>query len=142
VLGKWALILVDVMITSTQFSFILCYIIYITQSTHDLLLSLAGTKVELWIITVGLSVIILPLTLKRNLKSLEYCFSFGSICNVVGAAIIIGVLTHRFENNGHKWGENLEMLNNETYLSFVGFSIYSWEGIGVIMPIMEAAAKP
>jgi len=34
------------------------------------------------------------------------------------------------------------MLNNETYLSFVGFSIYSWEGIGVIMPIMEATAKP
>ena len=132
----------DIMITTSQFSFILCYIIYITQSTHDLFLHLAGIKLSLFTITLCLSLLIVPVTLYRNLKNIECCFSFGTFCNLAAGIIIIAVLTKRYEDNEHHWGEEVEALNPNTYLSFVGFAIYTWEGIGLIMPIMDASENP
>jgi proton-coupled amino acid transporter len=33
-------------------------------------------------------------------------------------------------------------INPNTWLNMVGFSVYSYEGIGIILPIMDLTAKP
>ena len=41
-----------------------------------------------------------------------------------------------------EFGPNLEMINEKSYLVTLGFAIYSYEGIGIVMPVMHACADP
>ena len=141
ILGRWARILSDIMIIGTQFSFILCYILYIVQSSNDVLTE-KGIKIGVWTIAMILSLIVIPVTLIRQLNNLSCGFVVGVICIVASALISLILLQIKFENNGYHAGKNLMMLNSDTYLSFVGFSIYSWEAIGIIMPIMDQTERP
>ena len=44
---------------------------------------------------------------------------------------------------GTGWqAENLPKFDNKNYLTTVGFCIYAFEGIGVVMPIMQSCEKP
>ena len=141
VLGRWARILSDIMIIGTQFSFILCYILYIVQSSHDILFE-KGIKLNLWVIASLLSLIVIPVTLIRELNNLKCGFVLGVVCILASALISLILLQIKYEDNGYHSGKNIMLFNPETYLSFVGFSIYSWEAIGIIMPIMDQCEKP
>jgi proton-coupled amino acid transporter len=37
---------------------------------------------------------------------------------------------------------NIVFLNSSKFLNVIGFAIYSYEGIGVILPVMELTAQP
>ena len=39
-------------------------------------------------------------------------------------------------------GPNIEAFNEKSYSVTVGFAIYSFEGIGIVMPIMQACESP
>ena len=41
-----------------------------------------------------------------------------------------------------KIGQGVVALNEDNFLMMVGFSCYAYEGIGVVMPIMQATAVP
>ena len=40
------------------------------------------------------------------------------------------------------WGTGNELFNNATWLTMIGSSVYSYEGIGVILPLLEVTEKP
>ena len=40
------------------------------------------------------------------------------------------------------WGADLQAINYNGCMTMVGFSCYAYEGIGVVMPIMQASAVP
>ena len=39
-------------------------------------------------------------------------------------------------------GPNVKAYNEDGFWLMVGFAIYAYEGIGVVMPIMQASAEP
>jgi len=39
-------------------------------------------------------------------------------------------------------GPGLVPVNDQRYQLFIGFAIYSFEGIGVVMPIMHSCSEP
>ena len=39
-------------------------------------------------------------------------------------------------------GPNIEPFNNNLYWNMIGFSVYCFEGIGCVMPIMESCSCP
>lgn len=47
-------------------------------------------------------------------------------------------LVHLEENKA--WGEGVEAFNSSTWLTMVGSAIYSYEGIGVVLPLYEVTA--
>jgi hypothetical protein len=42
----------------------------------------------------------------------------------------------------HGWGKGIEAFNEATWLSIIGSAIYSYEGIGVVLPIVEVTENP
>jgi proton-coupled amino acid transporter len=37
----------------------------------------------------------------------------------------------------HPVAEGIEVINSKTFLNVVGFAVYSYEGIGIIIPVMD-----
>lgn len=44
------------------------------------------------------------------------------------------------KDNG--WGNNVPLFNTETWLTMIGSAIYSYEGIGVVIPLLEVTENP
>jgi hypothetical protein len=42
----------------------------------------------------------------------------------------------------HGWGTDIKLFNEATWLSIIGSAIYSYEGIGVVLPIVEVTENP
>jgi proton-coupled amino acid transporter len=55
--------------------------------------------------------------------------------------IIVFSIMHVVDNDG-KWGEGIEIINESTWLTIIGSAIYSYEGIGTIIPILEVTENP
>ena len=92
VLGNWGRIACDIMITSTQFSFCWCYVLYIISSCNSLLINLVDVNVGLWPIAGCLSLVIIPTCLIRNLEDLSCCFFIGVLCIITTGVLSIIVL--------------------------------------------------
>ncbi len=44
--------------------------------------------------------------------------------------------------NEEGWASDIPLVNEATWLSIIGSAIYSYEGIGVVMPIAEVTENP
>lgn len=40
------------------------------------------------------------------------------------------------------FSDDVELINPKTFLSFIGLAAYTFEGIGIIIPVMETTSRP
>ena len=74
-----------------------------------------------------------PLCWVRRLEKLNWTHIFA-ILIILATVVVIVVFT---SIKGAKEGlGSIEFINNETFLNVIGFSVYAYEGIGIIIPVM------
>ena len=82
-----------------------------------------------------------PLVLVRKIEKFAFSFLVADILIVLTAATIVVFGILHVQENG-RWGEGIELINESTWLTMIGSAIYSYEGIGVVLPIIEITEKP
>lgn len=80
-------------------------------------------------------VIYVPLCWIRKIETFNWSHIFADILIISTILIIITYGLIHLKNNG--WGEGVVAVNYNTYFNMIGFAVYSYEGIGVILPIMD-----
>ena len=80
--------------------------------------------------------ILIPIACVRNISKFSFTFLIGNTLILTTVIIVSTVLTMKFAESGYKLGPNVEAINYDSYMIMVGFSVYAFEGIGVVMPIM------
>jgi solute carrier family 36 (proton-coupled amino acid transporter) len=53
--------------------------------------------------------------------------------------ILIYALIHLSEEG---WGTGIDLINTNTWLTMIGASAYAYEGIGIILPLLDVTEKP
>jgi len=134
--------LLDLMIATTQFSFSLSLVTYITQSWKIIALSVFGLDVHIWSIAYLLMMILVPIAWVRNISKFSFTFLMGNLLILATLVTVVIVLSVKLYDRGGSLGNNLLALNSSQCMSMVGFSCYTFEGIGVVMPIMSACECP
>ena len=124
------------MIALTQFSFSLSFVSYITASAKSIL----GGEIWIWYICFCLWLILIPIAWVRNISKFSFTFLIGNLCIITTVIVVSAYLYVDFRRDG--FGPGIEPMNYKSYWSMVGFSVYTYEGIGVVMPIMSNCACP
>ena len=115
---------------------------FISNAWQSIIKQVTGVELSVWAICGIIMSILIPIAWVREISKFSFTFLLGNVLILTTVIVVSAVLTARFFSNDMEWGSNLQAVNAEEYWSFVGFSVYAYEGIGVVMPIMEKCACP
>jgi len=85
-------------------------------------------------------VIYAPLCLVRKIEKFSVTHIFADALILITTIIILVYASVHLKDNG--WGNNVMALNTATWLDMVGSAVYSYEGIGDVLPLLEVTEKP
>lgn len=79
----------------------------------------------------------------RNITHFAFTYFIGNVLIALSVVTICIYSIHHLITSGH--GENIMMINTDhgdKIFSTIGYTIYIFEGIGLVMPIMQACETP
>ena len=130
----------DIMIASTQFSFTISYFSFIVQSMKSTIDTAWQINSNPLVYALGIIVVLSPLAWERNIAKFAFTFLIG-VCLLALATIVVAVYaSDKIMADG--LGPDIRAYRPEGALTFLGMAIYSFEGIGIVMPVMHACACP
>ena len=91
---------------------------------------------------LGLFLVTAPLCLIRRIEVFAFTFLIADalIVFTAGTIVVYGIM--HLNDNGGQWGEGIELFNSNLWLTVIGSAIFSYEGIGVVLPIIEVTEDP
>ncbi|CAO3591132.1 unnamed protein product [Absidia cylindrospora] len=85
-------------------------------------------------------IILIPLSLIRHIARLSFCAILADILILFGLIVIIYFTSEQLHNVGV--GPNVIAVNSMNFGMMIGTATFSFEGIGLLIPIVEAMEKP
>lgn len=76
----------------------------------------------------------------RKIEKFSFVFFLGNFLILIGCTVVVVFCIERLEQFGV--AEGPVPINYLEYWNMIGFSIYTFEGIGVVMPILQACNCP
>ena len=141
VLGIKGRIALDIMIALTQISFAISHQVFIIESMKTTVDKAFDLDTNHWVYAVGLIVILTPVAWVRNIARFAFTYLVGIIlifwCVIVVSGYAISTLRENKE-----LGPEIKAINSDGYLTTLGMTVYCYEGIGMLMPIMHASESP
>ena len=141
-LGTKGRVILDFMIAATQFSFTVSHIAFIVEAFKTTVDHAWGLNTNPWLYATAVIAILTPIAWERNIAKFAFTYLIGVSllvwASLVVSAYALGVLS----SNEWKPGPDIEAIRPEGYLTTLGMAVYSFEGIGVVMPIMHACECP
>jgi len=115
---------------------------YITKAWRSIVLVETGEDVSLWTMAAVLMCILIPIAWVRNISKFSFTFLIGNLLIMTTVIVVSISFFLRLVENDFKFGKGIVAINGNEYWGMVGFSVYAYEGIGVVMPIMEKCECP
>ncbi|KAI8140959.1 transmembrane amino acid transporter protein-domain-containing protein [Fennellomyces sp. T-0311] len=144
--GPWMRRVVLFSIAISQLGFTCGGTIFIVENVIQAVRSLSHHAIELSStrILVLICILLMPMVLIRNIAKLSPAALFADVLIVSGLLILLACDMYEIFSGGTASpGPNVEWwFNPSAYPVFIGTAVYSFEGIGLIIPIRDAMEKP
>ena len=138
--SKWK-VAVDLIIALAQFSFTVSHISFIIQSIRTTVDAHAGLESPVWPYLLGVLSVLTPIAWVEDIKKFSFTFLVG---NLLILSTIVTVSLYcvwlMLEQGGA--GPPVPAYSANGFWATVGFAIYSYEGIGIVMPVLSKAREP
>lgn len=140
--GFWGRAAVEAALFTSQFGFVCAYIYFIASQTTGIIEMTFDVVVPdsyKWIYAPICFIILYPLVLFRKIQVFAKFHVFGDVMIALLIVTCLAYATKGVATDGWK-DENLPLFNKKEWPNCIGFAVYSFEGIGVIIPIQDITA--
>jgi len=139
--GPWMRYCILTSIAVSQIGFVSAYIIFVSENLQAFVLAITkcATLLGIQYFILLQMIIFLPLALIRNLAKL-------STTALVADAFILAGLIYIFGSEaaiiGQRGPAQVELFNAKDWPLLIGTAVFSFEGIGLVIPITDAMKEP
>lgn len=139
--GKWLRAMILTSIVISQLGFVAAYIVFTSENLRAVILAVSNCKTVIdikWLILIQM-VIFLPFSLLRDINKLGFTALIADAFIIIGLAYLFyyDVLTLSSEGLS-----DITLFNQRDWTLFIGTAIFTFEGIGLIIPIQESMRHP
>lgn len=139
--GKWLRTLILGSIVLSQIGFVAAYIVFTSENLQAFIRAVSDCKTSIsipWLILMQM-VIFLPFSLLRDIGKLGFTALIADAFILVGLAYLLYYDILTLNNEGVA---DIIMFNKTNWTLFIGTAIFTFEGIGLIIPIQESMRHP
>ncbi|KAL1753492.1 transmembrane amino acid transporter protein-domain-containing protein [Schizophyllum commune] len=139
--GNWMRYLILASIVISQLGFVSAYIIFVAQNLQAFVMGVTKCATHLpMVATIGIQVLVfLPLVLIRDLAKLSTTALVADAFILFGLIYIFGTEISIVAERGVA---QVQAFNYNSFSLFVGTAVFSFEGIGLVIPITDAMKEP
>jgi proton-coupled amino acid transporter len=140
--GKWMRALILFSIVLSQIGFVSAYIVFTAENLQAFVLAVSKCKefIDIKFMVLMQLVIFLPLSLIRDIGKL------GFTALIADAFIMLGLIYLYYYDIAtivfNKGISDITLFNSSTWTLFIGTAIFTFEGVGLIIPIQESMRRP
>ncbi|KAL1972360.1 hypothetical protein VTN31DRAFT_6774 [Thermomyces dupontii] len=140
--GKWARSVILGSIVLSQLGFVSAYIVFTSQNLQAFILAVSKclTYIDIKFMVLMQLIVFLPLSLVRDISKL------GFTALVADVFILLGLIYLYYYDIktivDQKGVSDIVPFNPSTWTLFIGTAIFTYEGIGLIIPIQESMKEP
>ncbi|KAG1184922.1 hypothetical protein G6F36_007332 [Rhizopus arrhizus] len=140
--GKFMRMLVLVAITTSQIGFVCAYMVFVAQSLQAMVKAITHcqTDIPLEYLIIGQVAIFVPLAIIRKIQKLSIFALIADAFILVGLVYLYYYDFFTLALNGIG---NVEwIINTSSFPMFIGTAVFTFEGVGLIIPITESMKEP
>ncbi|CAO3599210.1 unnamed protein product [Absidia cylindrospora] len=141
-INRWARYVIHFFLCVSQMGFVASYMVFISENIGLVVSTLTNcnapfeSKYFIWIILI----IIVPICWVRKIGRLSYLAIVADVFILFGLICVLYFTSKQIHDHGV--GPNIEMVNNNTFALMIGTAVFSFEGIGMVVPIIEGMKDP
>lgn len=139
--GKWMRKLILLSIVVSQVGFVSAYIVFVSQNLQAVILAVSDCQTNIsitWLILMQM-LIFLPFSLLRDIGKLGFTALIADAFILIGLAYLFYYDIITLSANGIA---DVIQFNQKDWTLFIGTAIFTFEGIGLIIPIQESMRNP
>jgi solute carrier family 36 (proton-coupled amino acid transporter) len=140
--GKWMRTLILSSIVLSQIGFVAAYIVFTSENLQAFILAVSKCKTYInikWMVLMQL-IIFLPLSLIRDISKLGFTALVADVFIMLGLLYLYYYDIATIVDQGGV--SDITSFNPATWTLFIGTAIFTFEGVGLIIPIQESMKKP
>ncbi|ROT39150.1 vacuolar amino acid transporter 3 [Sodiomyces alkalinus F11] len=139
--GKWLRTLILFSIVLSQIGFVAAYMVFTSENLQAFVLAVTKCETAMetkWFILMQMA-IFMPFSLLRDIEKLSFTALIADAFILVGLAYLFYYDILTLSTNGLA---DIIMFNKDSWTLFIGTAIFTFEGIGLIIPIQESMSHP
>ncbi|TQS33143.1 hypothetical protein Golomagni_06522, partial [Golovinomyces magnicellulatus] len=139
--GKWMRTLILTSIVLSQIGFVAAYIVFTSENLQAFIRAVSDCKttISIPVLILMQMVIFLPFSLLRDIGKLGFTALIADAFILIGLAYLFYYDIITLAADGLA---DIVMFNKKDWTLFIGTAIFTFEGIGLIIPIQESMKKP
>ncbi|KAI0019586.1 transmembrane amino acid transporter protein-domain-containing protein [Xylariomycetidae sp. FL0641] len=139
--GEWMRKLILFSIVVSQIGFVAAYIVFTSENLQAFILAVSNcnTYIKITFLILMQMVIFLPFSLFRDIGKLGFTALIADAFIVIGLAYLFYYDILTISTKGYA---DIILFNQKDWTLFIGTAIFTFEGIGLIIPIQESMKTP
>ncbi|EIM19885.1 hypothetical protein E3Q22_02466 [Wallemia mellicola] len=129
-------------ITISQMGFVSAYTVFVAENLRAFVIAVSESNLNLptMLFIVMQIPILTPLALYRNLTKLSLTALIADAFILIGIVYLFGQESAVLLEKGI--AKDVVLFNSKSYPLFMGTAVFAFEGIGLIIPVMESMKEP
>ncbi|KAK2753555.1 hypothetical protein FQN54_007332 [Arachnomyces sp. PD_36] len=140
--GKWMRYIILTSIVLSQLGFVSAYIVFTSENLQAFILAVSKCKdfIDIKYMVLMQLIIFLPLSLIRDISKLGFTALIADVFILLGLIYLYFFDIKTIVQN--KGVSDIEAFNPASWTLFIGTAIFTYEGVGLIVPIQESMKRP